>query len=297
MGDMGQSRRWIVLLNKAPKGPFVEEEIRELLAQGILRRNDLASVQDPTKKGEWKLLWQFPEFDRRSATVSAEDAAAEEQTRIAERRKVAAAEELRKQALAELPKNWSDIAPEDLLPHSTSTQSIPEAPLPTEAVERTLQMQEGGVSRMRLGLLIGMALLGVGYWVRRKPPEVREPVAASAPTQMPTMVPRVETPKRIPAEMRPEAAPTSVPAARMRAPVYDDAPVEDHREAERGEIEAPSESDARGESKPTIKSRKKTKQVVPDTNEEEPPPQELEEPVAEDDAEAPPPEEGPIEEE
>jgi hypothetical protein len=117
MAGDGNSR-WIVLLNKSPKGPLSEEEIRALLKQGIVRRNDIAyripPEGDNKAQTEWKLLWQFPEFDRRAdqpAAVAAES--------TAERRILEPAVEATRKALTEIPPDLLNIAPEDLLPKST----------------------------------------------------------------------------------------------------------------------------------------------------------------------------------
>lgn len=61
-------KQWIILLNKSPRGPFSQDEISELIKQGILRHIDLAFLV-PEKPGEtqavWKFIWQFSEFDSR----------------------------------------------------------------------------------------------------------------------------------------------------------------------------------------------------------------------------------------
>lgn len=61
--------RWIVLIDKSPKGPLTEAEIHALLEQGIVRTNDIAYrvEQNSGGKAEWKFLWQFSEFDRRNS--------------------------------------------------------------------------------------------------------------------------------------------------------------------------------------------------------------------------------------
>jgi hypothetical protein len=65
------SKKWVVLIDKSPRGPFTQDEIDELLSQGLLKRNDLGLlVSDPTSTdsvelGSWKFLWQFSCFDLR----------------------------------------------------------------------------------------------------------------------------------------------------------------------------------------------------------------------------------------
>lgn len=68
MSDSNQ-KKWIILINKSPRGPFIETEIRDLLKQGIVRHNDLAFlVTERPEEGhaQWKFMWQFPEFDSRA---------------------------------------------------------------------------------------------------------------------------------------------------------------------------------------------------------------------------------------
>ena len=111
------NNRWIVLLNISPKGPLTEEEIRTLLEQGVLRRNDLAyllaadaGTKTPT---EWKLLWQFPEFDRRR-----EEPVSPLSVPLADRRTKEPDAHL--EPFSELPLDLQSIAAEDLLPKSSA---------------------------------------------------------------------------------------------------------------------------------------------------------------------------------
>lgn len=116
--------RWIVLINKSPRGPLTEAEVRALLAQGMIRHNDVAyqvTVEAPTQHSEWKLLWQFEEFNRRSPESHPKKKAVptdeEKRAKIPEKQLV-------KQALDELPEDLLDIAPEDLLPRSRSLHAV-----------------------------------------------------------------------------------------------------------------------------------------------------------------------------
>lgn len=63
-------KRWIVIIDRAPKGPLSEEEVQTLITAKILRMNSIACrapEEGGEKETEWKFLWQFPEFERRSA--------------------------------------------------------------------------------------------------------------------------------------------------------------------------------------------------------------------------------------
>lgn len=110
------SKQWIVLIGKSPKGPLNESEIRELLNQKVIRTNDIAyllpessELKAPT---EWKLLWQYPEFDRRKDAPSA--------VTPTERRK----KEPLPSPLAELPPELVNISPEELIPRASSAAAF-----------------------------------------------------------------------------------------------------------------------------------------------------------------------------
>jgi hypothetical protein len=64
--------RWIVLIDKTPRGPLEQSEIELLIQQGVIRRNDFAIlVSNLEEKASWKFLWQFPQFDRRKKEMPA----------------------------------------------------------------------------------------------------------------------------------------------------------------------------------------------------------------------------------
>jgi len=66
--DTPNFKRWIVLMQKVPMGPFSEAQIRQALADKKLMHNDVAMEllsEDGSKHTPWKLLWEFHEFDRR----------------------------------------------------------------------------------------------------------------------------------------------------------------------------------------------------------------------------------------
>jgi hypothetical protein len=123
----GQNR-WVVLLNRSPKGPLTEEEVKTLLSQGMLRQNDIAyqvaAEGEDKGKSEWKLLWQFPEFNRRQPEPNKPKPPVNRS--ISDRRQKTPPEEIKKKALAELPPDLMEITPEDLLPRSTHVSFKPE---------------------------------------------------------------------------------------------------------------------------------------------------------------------------
>jgi hypothetical protein len=119
---LDSKNRWVVLLNKSPKGPLSKEEIDELLQKNVLRRNDIAYLLPPEENAkaptEWKLLWQFPEFDRRG----------EESPAVVDRRQTPV--QAVKKATEKFPQELLNISPADLVLHSRRPEENPEAPLP-----------------------------------------------------------------------------------------------------------------------------------------------------------------------
>ncbi len=121
-------RIWILLVQKSPKGPFTFPEVNALLEKGIIRRNDLAlkmELKEPGPDGKkvggnWKILWQYAEFDRRQEEPKKIEVAANEMSslypaREGERRR-AADDSVRAEQISELlPEELSDIHPEDLI--------------------------------------------------------------------------------------------------------------------------------------------------------------------------------------
>lgn len=111
--------RWIVLIDKTPRGPLTEGEIRALLAQGLIRTNDVAykiTEAGSGGKAEWKFLWQFDEFDRRRGVEQAKFP-------VLERRTPKAEGEVEEEKQAILPQEISAIQPEDLMYHSTTVKA------------------------------------------------------------------------------------------------------------------------------------------------------------------------------
>lgn len=120
-------RIWILLVQKSPKGPFTLTEVNALLEKGIIRRNDLALKMEPKegaadgKKvgGSWKILWQYPEFDRRQEERAQTDAIVPAPPREGDRR--SPLNEEKKAGLVKelLPEELGEIKAEDLIGKST----------------------------------------------------------------------------------------------------------------------------------------------------------------------------------
>jgi len=107
------TKQWIVLLNKTPRGPFSENDIKELLRQGTLRPNDLGFELPEAGSGSqssWKFLWQFAEFDSRLQNPQKTPPPA-----VLEKRKIRSESEIQKEVDAELPLDLKTIQIEDLI--------------------------------------------------------------------------------------------------------------------------------------------------------------------------------------
>jgi hypothetical protein len=241
-----------VLLNKAPKGPFSAEEIRELLTKGVIRRNDLASVVAGAngKKSEWKLIWQYVEFDRRAGLQPVNTTNTKENT---DRRKTLSAEEQRAAALKALPENWQDIAPEDLLPHSTSSQNQVDTNYQPEEFEKSARQPSDFFPKLRTafaGLVCVVGAYYFGFYKKSEP----APVAAPKVLQQPAAV---QVPARIPAQSRPVAPPLATQAAPapMARPRSIDPNIDDRGDADRGEIDE-EEVDVGGPKRTAIKRKR-----------------------------------------
>ncbi len=170
----GSEKRWIVLLDKSPKGPLSEEDIRTLIDQKVLRRNDLAyllpleSKQDDVT--EWKLLWQFPEFDQRSPDSKLEVPA--------ERRSSSASTPDSQKILGAVPNDLIGISPEELVPRASQIgpvqADVPSAPInpsPTRASAPSLWWA---------GLAGMFVLAGVSTWLWMAPEQPSTPIRTPA---------------------------------------------------------------------------------------------------------------------
>lgn len=158
-------RRWVVLIQKKPRGPLTEVEIQTLLGKGLLRTNDLGFELDTATgkaKSDWKMLWQFPEFDRR-AKADAERAAKglPPSPWVEKRGPAPTPEKIKAQVNAALPEELLHITPEDLIPHSRAPKlDIQETDL-RESVAR--EASEGGMQRFAFALLALVIFSGIGY--------------------------------------------------------------------------------------------------------------------------------------
>ncbi len=190
--------RWIVLLNKSPKGPFVADEIRALLEQQILRRNDIAyqlpADTDSKSPTEWKLLWQFAEFDRRRDLPAAGSKPAATPSMVEdvpERRRESTP------TITDVPAELLNIAPEELIPKSTALTALA-APLdrgeisdPSNGMERPdLESMHAAFSAKWIFGSLGTLMIAVVGWMlyssggnRATPVPAPRAVASSPPAE------------------------------------------------------------------------------------------------------------------
>lgn len=109
MDSVHNPKKWFLILNKSPRGPFFEHEIKELLQQGLIRHNDLALLFEEGVQGNWKFLWQYPEFDSRLNRKSSPP------PEILEKRKPRTNEEIQKELENEVPLDLKSIPLEELI--------------------------------------------------------------------------------------------------------------------------------------------------------------------------------------
>jgi hypothetical protein len=198
--------RWVVLLQKAPRGPLTRDEVRALIDQGLLRMNDLAmEITDPESgaartKADWKLLWQFPEFNRRIGERRKPDtpdaaipAGAEKRQRSDRRAPELSPEEQRRRILEDLPPEIAAISPSDLAMRSLkapirtpSEEEVRSTPTP-ESKEaspaprwsRLAAISGGAVAAV---LVIGVLATRAPRPAPTAPSNARESASASAPS-------------------------------------------------------------------------------------------------------------------
>jgi hypothetical protein len=60
-------RSWVIWIQSQPKGPFTRDEVLSLLATRAITRTQIAfEARGNLLAPDWKMLWQFPEFNTRS---------------------------------------------------------------------------------------------------------------------------------------------------------------------------------------------------------------------------------------
>lgn len=251
------TRSWIVLLNKVPHGPLSEAQVRALISEGHLRHNDIAYEIQPKPEGdevkvnsEWKLLWQFPEFERRNEpdvkTAWAGTATPPSSEKVLEdRRKVLSETEAKERTREHLPPEMLDIAPEELVVHSTTAEPLM---LAHAAEERINASNEWNLPSAKVLWALGgilMLLLTVGVF--RTKGKSGAPVASQAvpSTQSGSNPARTLPSARANLRPPPRAAavqprPVSPRAPEQRIPANSEV---EERESDRGEVDRPTEEE------------------------------------------------------
>lgn len=268
-------RSWIVLINKTPRGPLNAEEINTLLSQQILRRNDIAYLVSQTKgvRSEWKLLWQYPEFDRRLG----EAPKIEPVLSPSERRKVVPPKTLSRLVENEIPKDLLNIRPEELLPKSTGSK--PWETLPLNETESGTMRSEFRSSRTPMLAGLGTAV-AVALWLFGG--KIFSPAAPPQTAQLNTQpqAPATQPPRPIQREVE---APKPEPVHRREA--FGSGRGEEII-ADEGEVEPPEETRELAEEKPRKKKKVKADESEDDDGEVREPAEEEPSPFEEDAAAA-----------
>lgn len=166
-----QIRRWIVLIDRVPRGPLLKNEIDVLIKEGIIRRNDLAmqvEALDPQTESAWKFLWQYSEFDRRkgiSESTPSQSQAAQTPDR-------------RAKPNSTVDPFSADLLPDAILKITPEELVLRASPVPSTRDEEAPQpvVQQNNLSRTRESLLaysssssltwaisLGVVLVGVGF--------------------------------------------------------------------------------------------------------------------------------------
>ncbi len=202
-------KKWIVLIQKRPRGPLSEQEVNTLLNQGIIRTTDTAievTEQDNEKNSSaWKLLWQFPEFDRRKkrAEQAAKDAAKLE----AERRQQLTATQLENQVREAIPEELLKIAPEELVLGSKQSGEFDESVQPPPLPLPTGMMPSRTSSWIYISTG-GIVILLAAYLMKESGTITKEKIASQLPSlEIPKIDPDV-----------PMRAPTARPHSEHRTP-------------------------------------------------------------------------------
>lgn len=236
--------RWIVLIDKTPRGPLDETEIKTLLSQGIIRSNDVAyQITQEPGKADWKFLWQFHEFDRRQERNVPKGP-------VLERRTPRTENKIEEEKQAILPHEISSIQPEDLLYHSTV---VSVSDVRTEGNKKfddyepvePPQLSTPSLLNWRLGLGILPLVLGIGYFFVFAPTQEKAPIQTAntqvqnereentGPTREVSSSP-LQSRVKVPVPL--ERTPPSVPARAQIAPIRKAEPKVPAPLEEKGEV-------------------------------------------------------------
>lgn len=162
-------KQWIVLLNKSPRGPFTAAEIHSLIAQKVIRHNDVAYLIPENRDSEraaWKFLWQFEEFDSRKNENSNPPPAA-----ILEKRTPKTESEILAQVTEQVPLDLQSIRAEDLIVRTSSAvrrEAVPQREnKPKEPSSYSPRMERSSLASGSLSAVFALvafvSLVWLGY--------------------------------------------------------------------------------------------------------------------------------------
>lgn len=187
-------KRWIVLINKSPRGPFTQEEVKYLLEEGLVRRNDVAfevSQEGDEVVSGWKILWQFPEFERRDDTNTGEHKI--EPKPEVERRERFTPRKAEVHKDRSLPHEVAEISPEELLLRSkvnpnisNSIDDLQKDIEDTMAVSSSSDSSSAGLGGLKYAIGSLLAVLAVFAFFKLKPAEEPKVTRGGVTLQKPT---------------------------------------------------------------------------------------------------------------
>lgn len=248
---------WVVLIQKAPRGPLKTEEVLALLEQGVLTYTDLAYLipckdgsDDVKQASGWKLLWQFTEFDRRGRLPKKKDWAA-----IEEARKAATEQSVREILVEKLPEGMLEIDPEQLVLHASKSPMNFDLSENAPTEKNQVQFKEGhkkamtiGAGALGLGLLVWAMPADFGNGTVEKTAHPSRVETKRAPASRPVVVTKAQKTQAAPQQRERSYSPPPPPA-----PIEAPPPVREE-EAPRGLVDRP----------PPKKAKKKKPQNNPD---------------------------------
>ncbi len=203
---MGENPKfWIVLVSKVPQGPYTEEQIKALLNQNKFRRNEVGmqvSEDGSIALSGWKILWQFPEFDRRLNKKQVPLPTGQE------RRKTITSADIEQEKREKIPQHLLDINPEELLLGQkevslTFTDRPDEDAYGESSDERPGRRAQGRMSAFSTGLIALFLVVGAIIFFQGAGPKT------TAPTAAPVF-------ERAPAQSSPSAERAKMPLSNLR---------------------------------------------------------------------------------
>lgn len=226
-------KRWIVLVNRSPRGPLTFEEVSTLLSENVLKRTDLALQvsENNQEKSEWKFLWQYPEFDARNTTASSETPQSQE------RRTPVSSTKVQTKVAELLPDEIAMINPEDLIVSSKkgkgkSIQSflMPEGSDGVDELPYNSNQSSRSGFRWSHGF-VAVTVVLMGFFIKgmvRRFNEVTAPIEVESSSRQVARVPAarvIERPVKTPpssgdskAKVSPPVAPASSPEPSENTP-------------------------------------------------------------------------------